>query len=204
MSAVETEQILVIPTSVFHQCGHFQGFSDDTTRYLHRILDPEVTQYRPRDQMEQDPSFKQLIPYCIFRHTADDRSVSLFQYTRGKGQGEARLHAKGSVGIGGHISSLDADDDSPYNKGMQRELDEEVTIGCEFDQHCVGLINDDENEVGKVHLGVVHIFDVNQPLVTANEVEIEGAGFESLESILGRLDQFETWSQICLQALFGE
>lgn len=204
MSAVETEQILVIPTSVFHQCGHFQGFNDDTARYLHRILDPKVTQYRPRDLMEQDPSFKQLIPYCIFRHRADDGSVSLFQYTRGKGQGESRLHAKGSIGIGGHISSLDADDDSPYNKGMQRELDEEVTIGCEFVQHCVGLINDDENEVGKVHLGVVHVFDVVQPLVTANEVEIEGAGFEPLESILSRKEQFESWSQICLEAVFGK
>ena len=122
MEAVEVEQILVIPTSVFEECGYFQGFSADTARYLHRILDPEVTDYLPRDKMEQDPSFKQLIPYCIFRHTAQDGSVSLFQYARGKGGGEARLHAKFSVGIGGHISSVDADDDSPYDKGMQREL----------------------------------------------------------------------------------
>jgi len=204
MPAVEIEQILVIPTSVFHECGHFQGFTDDTARYLHRILDPKVTDYLPRDKMEEDPSFKQLIPYCIFRHTDGDGNVSIFQYTRGKGQGEARLHAKCSVGIGGHISSIDADDDSPYDKGMQRELDEEVTIGCSFDQHCVGLINDDENEVGKVHLGVVHIFDVASQDVTANEVEIEGSGFEPLQSIMGRLDQFETWSQICLEALFGK
>jgi len=204
MDAVEVEQILVIPTAVFHACGHFQGFSGDTARYLHRILDPEVTDYLPRNKMEEDPSFKQLIPYCIFRHTAEDGSVSIFQYARGKGGGEARLHAKYSVGIGGHISSLDADDDSPYEKGMQRELDEEVTIKCHFDQHCVGLINDDENEVGKVHLGVVHIFDVATQEVTANEVEIEGSGFEPLESIMERLDQFETWSQICLEALFGK
>ena len=204
MTAVEVEQILVIPTEVFHQCGHFQGFSGDTSRYLHRILDPAVTDYRPRDLMEEDPSFKQLIPYCIFRHTAEDGSVSIFQYTRGKGQGEARLHAKCSVGIGGHISSEDADDDSPYDRGMQRELREEVTIDCDFDHHCVGLINDDENEVGKVHLGVVHIFDVASQDVTANEVEIEGSGFEPLESIMKRIDQFETWSQICLKALFGK
>ena len=204
MEAVEVEQILVIPTSVFKECGYFQGFTADTARYLHRILDPQVTDYLPRDKMEQDPSFKQLIPYCIFRHTAPDGSVSIFQYARGKGGGEARLHAQFSVGIGGHISSLDADDDSPYDKGMQRELDEEVTIGCSYDQHCVGLINDDQNEVGKVHLGVVHIFDVATQEVTANEMEIEGSGFEPIESILGRLDQFETWSQICLKALFGK
>lgn len=202
MTTAEIEQILVIPTAVFHQCGHFQGFTDDTARYLHRILDPNVTQYLPRDQMEEDPDYKQLIPYCIFRHTDDDGNVSIFQYTRGSGQGEARLHTKCSVGIGGHISSLDADDDSPYDKGMQRELNEEVSIGCPFDQHCVGLINDDENEVGKVHLGVVHIFDVADQAVTANEVEIEGSGFEPLQSILGRIDRFETWSQICLEALF--
>ncbi len=202
MTTAEIEQILVVPTTVFHQCGHFQGFSGDTDRYLSRVLDSQVTDYLPRDKMEVDPSYKQLIPYCIFRHVDGDGNVSIFQYTRGKGQGETRLHAKCSIGIGGHISSIDADDNSPYNKGMQRELDEEVAIDCEFEQRCVGLINDDENEVGKVHLGVVHIFEVAAQAVTAKEVEIERAGFEPLESILKRVNQFETWSQICIEALF--
>ena len=105
MTAIATEHVLVVPTPVFHALGHFQGFCGDTDRYLKGLLDPAHTSYRPRAAMEQDPTFKQLIPYVIFRHRDQAGRVSLFQYTRGKGQGEARLHAKRSIGIGGHISA---------------------------------------------------------------------------------------------------
>lgn len=204
MSIVETEQVMVVPTEVFHACGHFQGFSDQIDKYLAELLSPENTAYRPRGEMEEDPSFKQLIPYCVFRHTDSKGVVSLFQYTRGKGMGESRLHSKRSIGIGGHISTLDATESSPYEKGMQRELDEEVTIGSGFTQTCVGLINDDETEVGKVHLGVVHIFDVESPDVTPNEEDIIESGFVPVSELLADLDRFETWSAICLQSgLFG-
>ncbi len=66
MPAIEMEQILVVPTQLFHELGHFQGFSTDVDRYVPRVLDPDVTEYRSRGEMEQDPSFKQLIPYVIF------------------------------------------------------------------------------------------------------------------------------------------
>lgn len=200
MSMVETEQVMVVPTSLFHECGHFQGFSSDMDRYLKVLLDPTNTSYRPRGEMESDPSFKQLIPYCIFRHTDENGTVSVYQYTRGKGQGESRLHSKRSIGIGGHISTLDAGEDSPYEQGMQRELDEEVKIDAEFRQTCVGLINDDETDVGKVHLGVVHIFDVESRDVAANEDDIIDDGFVPLDELLANKDGFETWSQICLDS----
>jgi predicted NUDIX family phosphoesterase len=200
MSTVETEQVMVVPTSLFHECGHFQGFSADMERYLTKLLANENTQYLPRGDMEADPTYKQLIPYCIFRHTDSNGVASLFQYTRGKGQGESRLHSKRSIGIGGHISTLDADEASPYEQGMQRELDEEVNIAAAFTQKCVGLINDDENEVGKVHLGVVHIFDVESPEVTANEEDIIESGFVPVAQLKEEAEQFETWSQICLES----
>ena len=203
MSVVAVEHILVIPTAAFHQLGYFQGFSTEISRYLPQMLDPAHVSYRPRPEMEKDPSFKQLIPYVIFRHRAADGSVSLFCYTRGKGQGESRLHAKRSVGIGGHISSDDASCQNPYEEGMRRELLEEVKIDTTYEAKLVGLINDDLTEVGKVHLGVVHIFDVAEPLVTPREDDICETGFVPLTQIMADTSRFETWSQICLQALFG-
>ena len=203
MTLVQTEQVLVIPTALFHECGHFQGFSSDTQKYLSKMLDPAVTQYLPRDQMEEDPSFKQLIPYCIFRHTDSDGNVSVFQYVRGKGQGESRLHSKRSVGIGGHISTLDAGESSPYDEGMRRELEEEISINTPYTQELVGLINDDENEVGKVHLGVVHLFTVESQDIAPNEEDICDTGFTPVKEMLENVDGFETWSAICLKALFG-
>ena len=163
MSIVETEQVMVVSTQLFIDCGYFQGFCGETDRYLNTLLDPANTQYRPRDEMERDPGFKQLIPYCIFQYVNDDQSIDVFQYTRGKGQGEKRLHSKRSVGIGGHISTLDAHDDSPYDLGMQRELEEEVVIDTLYTQEQIGLINDDQTDVGKVHLGVVICLPSSDP-----------------------------------------
>ncbi len=202
MSMVATEQVMVVETTLFHTCGYFQGFCSETEKYLETLLDAKNTQYLPRGEMEQDPSYKQLIPYCIFQHIDADGQPHVFQYTRGKGAGETRLHSKKSVGIGGHISTLDANDHSPYDEGMRRELEEEIEIDCECTQQLVGLINDDENDVGKVHLGIVHLMTVDRPNVQARETEITDAGFVPVTEILADLDSFETWSKICLSSLF--
>ena len=208
MPAVAEERVLVVPTSRFHALGHFQGFSADMDRYLPALLEGDDLGYRPRGEMEQDPSFKQLIPYVLFRHTDDAGVVRLFQYTRGGGQGEKRLHAKCSVGVGGHISAEDAADRANhhdvYREGMLRELAEEVIIDCPYRQACVGLLNDDQTPVGQVHLGVVHICDVERPAVSPREADILDAGFRPVGEILADLDRFETWSQIVVRALFGE
>ncbi len=205
MSTVKTEQVLVVPTSLFQDIGYFQGFCSDTDRYLEPLLAAEQVTYRPRDEMEHDPSFKQLIPYVIFQFESTSGDLHLFQYTRGKGQGERRLHAKLSIGIGGHISADDAaqDQENPYAEGMQRELSEEVRIETAYDETCVGLINDDETEVGRVHLGVVHLFKVAEPQVRANEDEIENAGFRPVFQLRHELDRMESWSRICFESLFN-
>lgn len=204
LTKVQTERVLVVPTELFHRLGHFQGFTPAVDRYLDDLLSPAHTSYRPRHEVEQDPSFKQLIPYVVFRHCPPGRSATVFQYTRGKGQGENRLHSKRSVGVGGHISADDAADAlAAYAEGMRRELDEEVIIDTPYRQRCVGLINDDQTEVGRVHLGVVHLLDVERPAVRPREADIVEADFRPVGELLGDLSRFETWSQICLQALFG-
>ncbi len=234
---VAEERVLVVPTELFHTLGHFQGFSSDIERYLPGLLESDQVTYRRRSEMEEDPNFKQLIPYMLFRYQRPDGSVEIFQYTRGGGQGETRLHAKRSVGIGGHISTVDARggdtgevitradisgigegipeiDDGPqgagspyrkgsvYREGLERELAEEIVLETKFTEQCVGLINDDNTAVGKVHLGVVHLLDVHEPKVQPNESEILDAGFQPVHQIVADLQQFETWSQIAIRALF--
>jgi predicted NUDIX family phosphoesterase len=205
MEDVLTERVLVVPTEVFHRLGYFQGFTRDVDRYLSDLLSGESTSYRPRHEVEEDPGYKQLIPYVIFRYRDGHGEETVFQYTRGTGQGEGRLHRKRSVGIGGHISVIDADPDaapSPYAEGMRRELEEEVVIDTPYSSRCVGLINDDQTEVGRVHLGVVHLCDVERPAVRPREADITQGGFRSVREILADMSEFETWSQICLKALF--
>jgi predicted NUDIX family phosphoesterase len=206
VSDASSERVLVVPTELFHRLGHFQGFCGDVDRYLGELLSPQHVLYRPRSQVEEDPGFKQLIPYMIFRHCGADGRETVFQYTRGSGMGEGRLHRKRSVGIGGHISTVDAAGNgggNPYEEGMRRELEEEVAVDTPYRARCVGLINDDATPVGSVHLGVVHLFDVERPAVRPRETEIIESGFRPVADILADLSGFETWSAICMQALFG-
>jgi predicted NUDIX family phosphoesterase len=206
VSVVAEEKVLVVPTALFHELGHFQGFSPEVGRYLPRLLEGDHIAYRARGQMEEDPSFKQLIPYVLFRWHDEEGRPQLFEYLRGSGQGERRLHAKRSVGVGGHISSVDSTAGvlhHVYREGMRRELDEEVSIDTAYDEQIVGLINDDETPVGQVHLGVVHLCDVAEPRVRGREADVLEARFRPVGEILPRLDEFETWSQIAVRALFG-
>lgn len=193
------EHVLVVPTLLFKELGYFQGFNANTSRYLDTLLDPLHTSFQPRSKCETDPSYKQLIPYCLFMH--DGR---LFHYRRGKAGGEGRLHSKRSVGIGGHISSTDRmGGDRRYHEAMHREISEEVFLQAGFQDRCVGLINDDESPVGQVHLGIVHIFDLDSAKVLPREESILETGFAQPAELLQEIDQFETWSQICLKYLFG-
>lgn len=201
------EKVLVVPTAVFHQLGHFQGFSPDVERYFGPLLGCDQISYRLRGEMEENPNFKQLIPYCLFRYATPEGQVLVFDYLRGGGVGEARLRAKRSVGVGGHISLEDAEavnhTGDVYREGLARELAEEVSIVTPYTEHAAGLINDDETEVGRVHLGVVHIFDVQEPGVHPNEDDLTEAGFRPVDQILAELDRYESWSQIAMRALFG-
>lgn len=191
------ERVLVIPESQFHSTGAFTGFRAYDAGYLANLLDAQHFSYRPRGEVETDPSFKQLIPYVALRCRGE-----LFHYTRGGSGTEARLRALRSVGIGGHISLEDGPPDGdPYRAGMFRELAEEVAIGSPYRETCLGFIYDPSTPVGEVHLGIVHVLDLDRPLVQPREDAIAQAGFAPHASLLAERDQFETWSQLTLAAL---
>jgi predicted NUDIX family phosphoesterase len=191
----EVEHVLCVPTLLFREMGYFEGFQPMAERYLTTLLDPAHTLFLPRNEVEEDPSYKQLIPYCIFRC-----GTEIFHYRRGKAGGEGRLHSKRSLGIGGHISSTDrVHGDRRYFEAMHREIEEEVYLDSGYRDACIGLINDDQTAVGQVHLGIVHIFELDTPQVRAREAAIADAGFATAADLHRDHDQFETWSQIVIQ-----
>jgi predicted NUDIX family phosphoesterase len=197
MSAKEAEQVLVIPTQVLVAAGLFQGFSPRTDHYLPRLLDPGHLQYLRRDQAEEDPAYKQIIPYVVLRWRDQ-----VFNYVRGKRAGETRLQALRSIGVGGHINPADTNlFESPYRQAMLREVNEEVRIDSGFEERCLGLINDDSTPVGQVHLGIVHVFDLAEPKVQRREQGLTKAGFTPLNNLMAARAEFETWSQFALDEL---
>lgn len=197
MSDKASERVLVVPTAVLHDAGIFQGFSPRVDHYLPRLLDPAGLSYRPRSEVETDPSFKQIIPYVVLRWRDQ-----VFHYTRGKKATETRLQALRSIGVGGHISATDANlFDSPYREALFREVAEEVTVATTFQERCLGLINDDATPVGQVHLGIVHVFDLAEPRVERREQALTRSGFAAVSELRGRRSEFETWSQFVLDVL---
>lgn len=197
------EHVLVVPASVIEAIGTIDGFEPDVQRFLGPILESDQLSYRPRSQMETDPSFKQLIPYVVLEWTNDRNVTHLFSYVRGGGGGEKRLHAKRSIGIGGHISLEDAAEGrDAYETGMRRELAEEIRLGSPYTETREGLIYDPSNEVGQVHLGVVHRFILESPDVASNEAELAEGGFLSVAELKERRTELETWSQLAVDALY--
>jgi len=87
-----------------------------------------------------------------------------------------------------------------YDMALRRELDEEVIIGSPGTMRLVGLINDDTTPVGRVHLGVVHLYELEQPAISPREDGLIEAEFIPVPRLRDDWDAFETWSQICIDA----
>ncbi len=198
--AAADENVLVVRRSLFDELGSFHGLNFEPERYLNALLSRGNNFFLPRAQAENDPSHKQIIPYALVVH--EDR---VLHYVRGKKAGEQRLVAKGSIGIGGHMNDTDESlfvwDEAAYRAGVEREVNEEITIGSSFEDRIVALLNDDTTEVGRVHLGIVHVFRLAEPKVEKREAMITNLAFLTRDELMARRDTLETWSQLCVDSL---
>lgn len=199
----ENEQVLTFPRRILDERGAFQGLSFDRDRYWDAIFSSDLLKFTLRESAEKDFTLKQLIPYVLLA-----RDGKVLFYVRGKKSGESRLRSKGSVGIGGHINPQD---DSLFSQGsnallglydaaVEREVKEEVSLGTVLSKRVVGFINDDREDVGKVHFGVVHLWELGPGEVAKAEDAITKLEFLTPEEILSRPDvEVESWSRFCLE-----
>jgi len=197
---MKEEMVLVVRRSLVESLGIFQGLQFNVDHYLPPMLSRENNFFAPRSSAETDPSLKQIIPYAILVSGG-----KVLRYKRGKKSGEQRLVAKGSIGIGGHMNDHDeglfALDKEAYLTGVQREIDEELIVERPLTNRVVALINDDSNEVGQVHLGVVHVLDLATPSVEKRESMILGIEFLTPDQLRAERETLETWSQILVDDL---
>ncbi|HEX3818537.1 MAG TPA: hypothetical protein VHW03_09635 [Chthoniobacterales bacterium] len=198
--AAPNENVLVVRRELFDELGSFQGLCFEPQRYLDVLLARGNNHFLARATAENDPTHKQLIPYALL--ACGER---VLHYVRGKKAGEQRLVAKGSIGIGGHMNdedeSLFAWDEQAYRAGVEREVNEEVKIETPFEDRIVALLNDDSTEVGRVHLGIVHVFRLETESVQKREAMITNLAFLTKSELAARRENLETWSQICVDHL---
>lgn len=199
----QKEQVLVIERKVIERVGLFNGLMFDVDRYLREIFIQGVPRFLPRSQIEKDPAYKQLIPYVIMSYNG-----KYLSYVRGKRAGETRLIGNRSIGIGGHINPIDADNSSlfaylyeNYLTAVKREVAEEVSVETSYTNHVVALLNDESNEVGTVHLGIVHYWTLDAPNVNKREQMITQMAFMTPAELQEVKDTLETWSGLCLNNL---
>ncbi|PTH11931.1 DNA mismatch repair protein MutT [Staphylococcus capitis] len=197
------EQIIVVPRKVLFndEKNAFNGFLHKNNIKGKDIFNA-LSEYevKRRGDMEEDSTFKQLISYCLL----ENEKGEILVYERLSGGGEERLHGQSSIGVGGHMNDVMGADsiNEVLRVNAQRELEEEVGLAKEDSQNIeyLGFINDDNNEVGKVHMGIVFKITVSTTDVEAKETDtlrIKWVEKGSIESY----DDFETWSALILQDL---
>ena len=192
------EQILVVNRKELfnNEENHFYGFIEKNDEKTKKIIDTfESYEVKRRGDMEEDPNYKQLIGYVLLK---DEVTGEVLVYKRLVGGGEARLHGKASVGIGGHMNEVEGKTIFEMLKiNAARELNEEVGVSEEEalnNLNFIGLINDDKTEVGQVHEGVVYEGKVDKQRVEVKEDDTLVIKWMTGEEAKAE-ENYETWSE---------
>ena len=190
-----TESILVVKRdTLFENSPAWHGISIEA---LHPIL-ATIVQHQesmPRNLAETDPTYKQIISYMVF--TFDSKLFVMQRKSKGN---EQVLANKLSIGIGGHMNQEDLQGETLFD-WISREFEEEVSYEGGLAMHTLGFLNDDSNEIGKRHIGLVVLLKGDNGNITLNGDEHKSGQLLSMEECFERFDEFENWSQLVLKAL---
>jgi predicted NUDIX family phosphoesterase len=190
-----SEQVLCVSRKDIFPDGAWHGFvSEDLAR--HQAVIREHHFFKPRAEVEEDPSFQQIIPYVVFRN--GDR---YFLTHRLRASSEKRLRKQYSLGVGGHINPGDLEGGDPILDGMRREWREEVIYDGRFEARLIGLLNDDSSPVSKVHLGIVFVVEGDSPNISIRETDKLAGELLTLQEMRIYYLGMESWSQMVYDRL---
>ncbi|OGJ21102.1 hypothetical protein A3K73_08360 [Candidatus Pacearchaeota archaeon RBG_13_36_9] len=186
---------------------YFQGFREaGEVDYEARIL--ERPEWVRRGDVEEDPRFKQPIPYAMVVNPSLGQVFAFKRAKKVEGKyDEARLQGKWSWGVGGHVEPSDQAENI-LTAGFLRELGEEVTIHGDVRKvRNIGCINDDSNPVGQVHFSLLYVVETNATLITPKDPEIAEGRLRDVQDLsqLCKIPEFqaENWSRIAVAPLIA-
>jgi predicted NUDIX family phosphoesterase len=191
VASKDDELVLGLPRDAVPSGLAWRGVRElDLARYLTAI--DEHGTYRRRGDAEDDPTWKQIIPYLALRDGND-----IFLMRRSRAGGDVRLHDRYTIGVGGHVNP----EDGGVLGGLRREWTEEIDTDFEPTFTPVGVLNDDDNAVGAVHLGLVYSADAGGRSVQIRETEKLEGSFVPLADVGDVADLLETWSALLFDFL---
>ncbi len=162
----EDEKVLVVPAGIIFKDGAWQGIKTDNLDYYLELIKNNY-QFKNRNEVEDDSSFQQIIPYILF--SFEDK---FFLYKYIKEASEKRLMNTYQLGVGGHINLIDAEKGDFLEAAATREWLEEIDYkGNILEKKLVGILNDEARQVEKVHLGLVYHFVGDSPEISVKETD---------------------------------
>lgn len=188
------EKILVVRRECIVDNESFDGFKPLNDFDFYQKLVDQNKEFRARSLMEIDPAFKQIIPYLIFNY--QDR---FFFMQRQSTASESRLQSKYSLGIGGHIREEDILGKDLFD-WTKREFYEEIEYSGSFSIRPLGIINDESNDVGKVHIGFAFLLTGDSSDISVKS-ELKSGSLMSLQDCREFYHNMETWTQIIFNYL---
>ena len=195
MPSVSAERVLCVRREDVFPEGVWDGLVSDGVDAVQRVI-RERSFFMPRGEVEEDPSYQQIIPYVVFRH--DDRYLLT---RRLKASSEKRQRHVYSLGVGGHINPEDVVNSDPVSDGMRREWHEEDVYAGAFEARLLGLIHEESAPVGRVHLGVVFLIDGDTPAIAIRETDKLAGELLTLDQMRIHYLEMESWSQLVYDRL---
>ena len=187
------EKILVVKRKHIFPDGEWYGIKKvSMDKYLDIIQNKK--EFLWRSSMEDKPSYQQIIPYLVFSHNG-----KYFLMQRKSTSSEKRLSSKFSLGIGGHIRQEDIKGKTIFD-WAEREFKEEINYKGSFTIKPLGILNDDSNSVGQVHLGFVFLLEGDSNNIQIRS-ELKKGNLVTLATCKKHLDRMESWSQIVFSFL---
>jgi len=189
----QDENILVVKRAyLFGKSSWFGMQKPKDDSFVQTILSRK--EFLPRSLMEHDQTYKQIIPYLIFNY-----QDTYFLMQRRSKSSEQRLRSKYSLGIGGHIRQEDIKN-ADVASWARREFHEEVDYKGDLSIEFLGVLNDDSNDVGKVHIGFVYLLKGDNPDICVKQ-ELQSGTLMTLQECANYYDAMENWTQIAFDFL---
>lgn len=201
MASAERDQedyVMVFPAPLLSELAPFQGLCFKAESYVEHILTERRYLFKMRSEAENDPRHKQLIPYLIL-----NQNGKVLSYRRGKLTSERRLMYRRSIGIGGHVLASDPTMFATvHREALLREIGQEFEIAGRCRPRLVAVLNDDSNQVGRVHFGLVYVGALesrSQKAARPKEKSITQVRFLSVSDLKKNIDEYENWSVVCIR-----
>jgi predicted NUDIX family phosphoesterase len=198
MPGATAERVLCVRRDDVFPDGPWDGLVSDRLDELRQVIRARSF-FMPRGEVEEDPSFQQVIPYVVFRHAG-----RYLLTMRLRASSEKRLRHLYSLGVGGHINPEDVANGDPVTDGMRREWEEEVVYAGAFEARPLGLIHEESAPVGRVHLGVVFLIEGDTPDIVIRETDKLAGQLLTLDEMRIHYLEMESWSQLVYDRLRAE